>query len=55
MLPIYPAVVALFMACMLESHYAPSTIYAYVSALSYSHELMGFSNPAKVFLRFPGS
>lgn len=37
---------AIFTACMLESHYAPSTIYTYVSALGYSHELMGFSNPA---------
>lgn len=35
---------ALFTACMLESHYVPSTIYTYVSALGYSLELMGFSN-----------
>ena len=34
---------------MFDSHYAPSTVNTYVSALGYSHKLMGFPDPAKVF------
>ena len=48
-LPISPSVVALFVAYMFDSHYAPSTVNTYVSALGYSHKLMGFPDPAKVF------
>lgn len=48
-LPISPSVLALFVAYMFDSNYAPSTVNTYVSALGYSHKLMGFSDPTKVF------
>ena len=48
-LPISPSVLALFVAYMFDSHYAPSTVNTYVSALGYSHKLIGFSDPTKFF------
>ena len=48
-LPVSPSVLALFVAYMFDSHYAPSTVNTYISALGYSHKLMGFSDPTKVF------
>ena len=40
---------ALFIAHMFNLHYAPSTVTTYVSALGYSHKLLGFPDPSKVF------
>lgn len=48
-LPISPPVLALFIAYLFDSHYAPSTVNTYISALGYSHKLMGFSDPSKIF------
>ena len=47
-LPISP-VIALFIAYLFYSHYAPSTVTTYISALGYPHKLMGSSDPAKIF------
>lgn len=40
---------ALFIAHLYNSHYAPSTVNTYISALGYSHKLLGFADPSKVF------
>ena len=40
---------ALFIAYMFNFHYAPSTVTTYISALGYSHKLLGFPDPSKVF------
>ena len=40
---------ALFIAYMFNFHYAPSTVTTYISALGYSHKLLGFPDPFKVF------
>ena len=40
---------ALFIAHMFNSHYAPSTVTTHISALGYSHKLLGFPDPSKVF------
>ena len=48
-LPISPSVMALFIAYMFNFHYAPSTVTTYISALGYSHKLLGFPDPSKVF------
>ena len=34
---------------MFNFHYAPSTVTTYISALGYSHKLLGFPDPSKVF------
>lgn len=34
---------------MFDSRYAPSTVNTYVSAMGYSHKLMAFPDPTKVF------
>ena len=36
-------------AYMFNFHYAPSTVTTYISALGYSHKLLGFPDPSKVF------
>ena len=48
-LPISHTVMALFIAFLYNSHYAPSTVTTYISALGYSHKFLGFSDPSKVF------
>ena len=48
-LPISPSVMALIIAYLYNSSYAPSTVNTYISALGYCHKLMGLSNPSKVF------
>lgn len=48
-LPISPPVLALFIAYLFNAQYAPSTVTTYVSALGYSHKLMNFPDPSKVF------
>ena len=48
-LPISPSLMALFIAYMFNFHYAPSTVTTYISALGYSHKLLGFPDPSKVF------
>ena len=40
---------ALLIAYMFNFHYAPSTVTTYISALGYSHKLLGFPDPSKVF------
>ena len=40
---------ALFMAYNFNFHYAPSTVRTYISVLGYSHKLLGFPDPFKVF------
>jgi len=40
---------ALFIAYLYNASYAPSTVNTYTSALGYSHKLMGFFDPSKVF------
>ena len=47
--PIFPPVLALFLACMYSKQYAPSTVNTYVSALGYLHKLSGVADPTKVF------
>jgi len=39
----------LFIAFVFNFLYAPSTVTTYVSALGYSHKLLGFPDPSKVF------
>lgn len=34
---------------LFDFHYAPSTVTTYISALGYSHKLLGFPDPSKVF------
>jgi hypothetical protein len=34
---------------MFDRRYAPSTVNTYVSALGYSHNLMGLMDPTKIF------
>ena len=48
-LPIFPSLLALFIAYLVDFHYAPSTVTKYISALGYSHKLLGFPDPFKVF------
>ena len=48
-LPISPSLMALFIGYMFHFHYAPSTVTKYISALGYSHKLLGFPDPSKVF------
>ena len=48
-LPISPSLMALFIAYMFNFHYSPSTVTTYISALGYSHKLLGFPDPSKVF------
>ena len=48
-MPISPSVLALFIAYLFRSQYAPSTVMTYVSALGFCHKLQGFSDPSKVF------
>lgn len=48
-IPISPTILALFIAYMFNSHYAPSTVNTYVSAIGYSHKLFFFLDPTKVF------
>ena len=48
-LPISPPLLALFIAYMFDRRYAPSTVNTYVSALGYSHKLMGLTDPTKIF------
>ena len=48
-LPISPPVLALFIAYLFDKLYAPSTVRTYVSALGYSHKLLTFPDPTKVF------
>ena len=48
-LPISPSVLAVFIAFLFRSRYAPSTVMTYVSALGNCHKLKGFSDPSKVF------
>ena len=48
-LPISPSLLALFIAYLFDFHYAPSTVTTYISALGYSHKLLGFPDPSKVF------
>ena len=43
------SVMALFIANMFNRQYAASTVNTYVSALGYSHRLMGVPDPTKVF------
>ena len=40
---------ALFIAFVFNFHCVPSTVSTYVSALGYSHKLLGFPDPSKVF------
>ena len=49
-LPIYPTILALFVAFLYDRKYAPSTVITYVSAMSYSHKLYNFPDPSKAFL-----
>jgi len=37
------------MAYIFNFHHAPSTVTPYISALGYSHTLLGFPDPSKVF------
>ena len=46
---ISPSILALFIAYLFRSQYAPSTVMTYVSCLGYCHKLKGFSDPSKVF------
>lgn len=48
-LPISAPNLALFIAYLFDRHYACSTVNTYISALSYSHKLLGFSDTSKVF------
>ena len=48
-LPISPPLLALFITYMFDRRYAPSTVNTYVSALGYSHKLMGLTDPTKIF------
>ena len=48
-LPITPANLALFIAYLFERNYAHSTVNTYISALSYSHKLLGLPDPTRVF------
>ena len=48
-MPISPSVLALFIAYLFRSQYAPSTVMTHVSALGYPRKLQGFSDPSKVF------
>ena len=48
-LPISPSLLALFIAYLSDFHYVPSTVTTYISALGYSHKLLGFPDPSKVF------
>ena len=50
---ISPSLMALFIAYIFNFHYAPSAVTTYISALSYSHKLLGLPDPSKVFLCFP--
>ena len=45
-LPISPSILALFIAYLFRSQYAPSTVMTYVSCLGYCHKLKGFSDPS---------
>ena len=47
--PVCPPVLALFIAFLFNKNYASSTVNTYVSAIGYSHRLLGFSDPTKVF------
>lgn len=48
-MPCTPPVLALFIAFLFSRHYAPSTVHTYISAIGYSHKLLGFSDPSKIF------
>ena len=48
-MPISPSILAVFIAYLFHSRYAPSTVMTYVSCLGYCHKLKGFSDPSKVF------
>ena len=48
-LPISPPVLALFISFMFHKSYASSTVNTYLSTLGYSHRLLGFPDPTKVF------
>ena len=48
-LPITPPVLALFIAHMFNKGYASSTVNTYLSTLGYSHRLLNFPDPTKVF------
>ena len=48
-LPISHSILALFIAYLFRSQYAPSTVMTYVSCLGYCHKLKAFSDPSKVF------
>ena len=39
----------MFIAYLFDRNYAASTVNTYISALSYSHKLLGFPDPTKVF------
>ena len=43
-MPISSSVLALFIAYLFLSQYAPSTVMKYVTALGYCHKLQGFSD-----------
>ena len=47
-MPISSSVLALFIAYLFLSQYAPSTVMKYVTAWVYCHKLQGFSDPSKV-------
>ena len=48
-IPISPPTLALFIAYLLDRHYASSTVNTYVSAIGYSHKLAGLHDPTKTF------
>ena len=48
-LPISVSRLALFIAHLFDRNYASSTVNTYVSALSYSHKILGLTDPTKAF------
>ena len=49
-MPISPELIACFVVYMSERGYAVSTIYSQLSAISYSHKILGYPPPNKHFL-----
>ena len=46
---ILPVTLALFIAYLFERNYAASTVNTYISAIGYSHKLLGLFDPRRVF------
>ena len=46
-LPIQPAVIALFVSHLYPLHYASSTVTSYLSAIGYTHKLAGVGDPTE--------